>query len=542
MRADQAEQRYTAALQAAVAACAADTEGQTCYICLDGNDEEGLVRMCACRGGNGFVHVSCLARQAHVAVVEAERRRYDDNAFAVSWGRWFTCRLCEQNYHGVVRCALGWACWKTYVGRPEWDWARKGAMTQLANGLGEAEHHEDALAVHEAAFSMQRRIGAHPKLILISQNHLANSYARLGQSDEVLRMRRDVYSGHLRLDGEDNYHTLQAAYNYASSLIELAGKNQTSCEEARSLIRKVIPISRRVLGEDHHLTLHLRKLYAFALYDDPSSTLDDYREAVATLEDVVPIARRVFGGAHPNTESIETNLRKARETLAFKEVISRMTVDELKQLAGRPEAELKQLVARRQDYMRYLSQAVEGSVGTTARVAAFAVGRRVEARWTGGREWYPGKITAVRDGGDAYKIRYDDGVDEDGVAEGLIRVLEGDDAGDPELAALRDSATATPSQPAQGNNDAVDALSRALDVPRATATDALRRANGDRDAAAAMIFEERQPAPPVEAEVLSWDNPIEATLVEEPRPEPRPRWRSLSKRISDLMRGTRRRL
>ena len=532
MRADQAEQRYTEALQAAVAACAADTEGQTCFICLDGNDEEGLVRMCACRGGNGFAHVSCLARQAHVAVVEAERRRYDDDAFAVSWGRWFTCRLCEQNYHGVVRCALGWACWKTYLGRPEWDWARKGAMTQLANGLTEAEHHEDAMAVLEAVLSMQRRIGAHPKLILISQNHLANSYARLGRSDEVLRMRRDVYSGHLRLNGEDNYHTLQAAYNYACSLIELAGKNQTSCEEARSLIRTAIPISRRVLGEDHHLTLQLRKLYAFALYDDPSSTLDDYREAVATLEDVVPIARRVFGGAHPTTKNIETNLRDARETVAYKEVISRMTVAELRQLAGKSEAELKQLVARR--------QAVEGCVGTTARVAAFAVGRRVEARWAGGREWYPGKITAVRDGGGAYKIRYDDGVDEDGVAEGLIRVLEDDDADDPELAALRDSATATPSQPAQGNSDAADALSRALDVPRATAADALRRANGDRDAAAAMILEQRQPAPPLEAEVLSWDNPIEATLVEEPRPEPRPRRRSLSKRISDLMRGRRR--
>ena len=37
------------------------------------------------------------------------------------WTRWFTCSLCEQDYHGVVRCALGWACWKTYVGRPETD-------------------------------------------------------------------------------------------------------------------------------------------------------------------------------------------------------------------------------------------------------------------------------------------------------------------------------------------------------------------------------------------------------------------------------------
>ena len=99
------------------------------------------------------------------------------------------------------------------------------------------------------------------------------------------------------------------------------------------------------------------------------------------------------------------------------------------------------------------------------------------------------------------------------------------------LAALRDSATP---QPARDNGDAADALARALAVPRATAAEALRRTNGDRDAAAAMILEQqqRQPAPPVAAEVLSWDNPIEATLVEEPRPR-----RSLSKRISDRMRG-----
>ena len=67
LRADQAEPRYIEALQTAVAACAEDTAGQTCYICLDGG-EEGLVRRCSCRGANGFVHVSCLVRAAQVAV------------------------------------------------------------------------------------------------------------------------------------------------------------------------------------------------------------------------------------------------------------------------------------------------------------------------------------------------------------------------------------------------------------------------------------------------------------------------------------------
>ena len=80
-------------------------------------------------GAAGVAHVSCLARQAQVA---AER----------TFDRWHTCGLCEQTYHGVVRCALGWACWKTYVGRPETDAARQMAMTQLSNGLFYARHYD----------------------------------------------------------------------------------------------------------------------------------------------------------------------------------------------------------------------------------------------------------------------------------------------------------------------------------------------------------------------------------------------------------------
>ena len=69
LRPDQADEKYAEAVQTAVEKCAEDTKDQTCYICMDGaTAEEGLVRMCACRGASGFAHVSCLARQAQVAV------------------------------------------------------------------------------------------------------------------------------------------------------------------------------------------------------------------------------------------------------------------------------------------------------------------------------------------------------------------------------------------------------------------------------------------------------------------------------------------
>ena len=73
--------------------------------------------------------------------------------------RWDTCSLCEQEYHGVVRCALGWACWKTYLGRPETDQLGAMAMIVLGNGLDAAKHHEDALSVREAELAMMRRVG-----------------------------------------------------------------------------------------------------------------------------------------------------------------------------------------------------------------------------------------------------------------------------------------------------------------------------------------------------------------------------------------------
>ena len=105
-------------------ACADDTKGQTCYIytqALHWKTKEGLVRGCSCRGTAGLAHVSWLAEQAKILVAEGEENNLDGKVMNQRWHRWTTCSLCEQEYHGVVRCALAWACWKTYLGRPERD-------------------------------------------------------------------------------------------------------------------------------------------------------------------------------------------------------------------------------------------------------------------------------------------------------------------------------------------------------------------------------------------------------------------------------------
>ncbi len=51
--------------------------------------------------------------------------------------------------------------------------------------------------------------------MLAVQANLAITYQNLGRNEEALQMRRDVYSGYLKLHGEEHEMTLSAANNYA---------------------------------------------------------------------------------------------------------------------------------------------------------------------------------------------------------------------------------------------------------------------------------------------------------------------------------------
>ena len=119
-------------------------------------------------------------------------------------------------------------------------------------------------------------------------------------------MSRDVYSGRLKLNGEEDDRTLTAAYNYAVSL-----NDANRFEEGQALYRKTIPVVRRILGESHDLTLRMRWSYATALTRDANATLDDFLEALKTLTELVGTTRRVLGGAHPLTMIVKDSHRYA---------------------------------------------------------------------------------------------------------------------------------------------------------------------------------------------------------------------------------------
>ena len=300
-----ADKKLKEAIAEAVEACADDTRGQTCFICtqaLHWKTKEGLVRGCSCRGTAGFAHVSCLAEQAKILVAEAEENNLSHKTWNERWFRWYNCSLCEQQYHGVVYCALGWACWKTYVGRPETDVARQYAMNLLAGGLYATNNYEDALSVMEAQLPMMRRLGDSAHNILALQSNLANTYQGLRRLEQAMLLKGKVYSGYSKLYGEQHEHTLVAADNYAMALLELR-----RFEEAKRLLRKVAPVAQRVLGNDHELTLSVRENLCLATLDGESPA-EEKRDALKMFEDTLGVMRRVLGPQHPDTQRCQRNL------------------------------------------------------------------------------------------------------------------------------------------------------------------------------------------------------------------------------------------
>ena len=228
-----ANTKYVESVAVAAEACAEDTKGQTCYICtqaLHWKTRRASCGVCVPRDGRGCSRfVSGGAGEDSGRGGRGEQFGPEDRFLPV-FLRWDTCSLCEQKYHGVVRCALGWACWKSYVGRPERDAVRRTAMSMLGNGLSAASHHEDALLV-EGRVAMRRRSGDAESNLLAVQTNLAMTYGQLGLNQAATPARRDAYSGRLKLNGEEHKKTFMAASNYAMSLgrLQALRRSQGSC-------------------------------------------------------------------------------------------------------------------------------------------------------------------------------------------------------------------------------------------------------------------------------------------------------------------------
>ena len=220
-----------------------------------------------------------------------------------------------------MKCALGWACWKTYVDLPE-EAIQTGsnymfndrvhAMTVLGNGLSEAHMPSECLNVLEAQLATAKRIGRSLGGMALDLDqvygNLSNCYASLGRHEDSFRLDREVYTIRKRSRGFD-VSTLSAANNLILSL----GRPEHT-EERTALFSEVLPHARALGTENTNLSLRLRAAYAKHLSMGAESR--NLIAAVTELEDVYRISKRVFGPSHPASQSRLSGLEMARERLA----------------------------------------------------------------------------------------------------------------------------------------------------------------------------------------------------------------------------------
>ena len=304
----ETEREMVAAAAAAVVGCAAATEGQACYICMDGGAEEGLVRGCSCRGGSGFAHISCLARQANIQFGQHLAANQRSNDTRDVFLRWVDCRLCEQTFHGPVAKAMSRACVSTYASRSPGDGVRISVMNALATHLPA----DEAVTCREQMLSDFEGPGADKASLIVLKTGLGRSYVDAGRYDDALAIFRDVHESNVDLRGPEHDETLYCAGHLTNCLV-LTGRH----DEAKNLLRdQVLPAAQRVLPPEDDIIISCTSNLARALYDADGASVDDLREGVALLEVLCTTSRRVYGAEHPKVALREGYLDDAQAKLA----------------------------------------------------------------------------------------------------------------------------------------------------------------------------------------------------------------------------------
>ena len=137
-----------------------------------------------------------------------------------------------------------------------------------------------------------------------------------GDREDELRARREAYKKTLEwneVEFADEEVVVRGSL-LAISLLRDDERTDSRVREARVLLRKVAPLSRRAFGPDDDITLESRKLYAKSLYLADAASRDDVAKATTILEDLARTARR--RASCENTEEIHATLEEAREKLA----------------------------------------------------------------------------------------------------------------------------------------------------------------------------------------------------------------------------------
>ena len=123
----------------------------SCYICLeqseDSNNNQPLLRNCACRGDAGWAHIACLAKFAASKVKELQQKEGQSVSIAAEF--WSDCTLCKTPHQQNMAVAMAEAFVKQYEHLPDNNPIRNCSLSSLASSRCDIGDLDGAWELHD---------------------------------------------------------------------------------------------------------------------------------------------------------------------------------------------------------------------------------------------------------------------------------------------------------------------------------------------------------------------------------------------------------
>ena len=282
----------------------------SCYICLENSADDNnqpLLRNCACRGDAGWAHIACLAEFAASQVTETQRKQ-DHSVNILSL--WNKCILCKTLYMQNMALAMADAFVKHYEHLPDTNDLRFHSLSSLAMCRFNVGDHDDALALydrlrHTCAFLTSTGFDTRKEEANM-YNMMGLVFMKKGQHNDALlafERQRELYVavyGPNSPKVEENNKMIVTL----KERIEI-GRGHQKRDTAAALVRvrEVFRENQECVEIRNKLNIHLWLVQA--LKNDGK-----IQECMEQFENLLAESRQTLGPDHPDTLRFENDAEK----------------------------------------------------------------------------------------------------------------------------------------------------------------------------------------------------------------------------------------
>ena len=267
-----------------------------CYICLEGDGEQKLMRGCACRGDSaGFVHLECLVELAKSKLVDDEE---EQARIREAIDAWLRCGNCKQNFTGALELEMKRRFWRYHRSGRRSNVLGYNAMTSLATCLGiGGEIDVDNHLKDEAS---QKFGGNHKALHVNAKISKADMLATNGQHDAALDLLKSALPESMDEVSENPDLFFTAVYQQVRVLLALH-RDQEAYEAACTLV---------VFAKAHYKPEDVKIMSARKVYAVICGNLGRIDESKAIFEDLLTAEIRILGRDHLHTQDTREYLQQ----------------------------------------------------------------------------------------------------------------------------------------------------------------------------------------------------------------------------------------